>query len=160
MDETATLLDSYTEMTEILLPNDTNDLGRALGGVVLHWMDLCGAVAAMRFTGRHCVTAAMDHVDFLAPIELGEVAVIEGFVFDVGTSSVDVRVEVRAEVPKSGEERRTTSSFFTYVALDDVGEPATVPRLACPTDDQTQLRSEAREERARRLREVAERIEE
>ena len=91
MGERATLMDSFTEMTEILLPNDTNDLGRALGGVVLHWMDLCGAVAAMRFSTRHCVTAAMDNADFVGPTEPAEIAVIEWYVFDVGSSSMEVR---------------------------------------------------------------------
>lgn len=158
MAETATLSDSYTEMTEILLPNDTNDLGRALGGVVLHWMDLCGAVAAMRFSNRHCVTAAMDNVDFVGAIELGEIAVIEGFVFEAGTSSLDVRVEVRAEDPRRDVRRTTTTSFFTYVALDDEGEPAQVPRLDCPTDNETKLRGEARRERKRRHEELAEKV--
>lgn len=160
MVESATLLDSYTEMTEILLPNDTNDLGRALGGVVLHWMDLCGAIAAMRFSNRHCVTAAMDNVDFVGPIDLGEIALIEGFVFDVGTSSLDVRVEVRAEDPRTGDERTTTTSFFTFVALDDDGGASRVPRLECPTENQRELQAEARRERARRLRQIVDRVEE
>jgi len=60
-----TLQDSYTEMSEILMPNDTNNLGRALGGSVLHWMDICGAISARRFSNRQVVTAAMDHVDFM-----------------------------------------------------------------------------------------------
>lgn len=160
MVESATLLDSYTEMTEILLPNDTNDLGRALGGVVLHWMDLCGAIAAMRFSNRHCVTAAMDNVDFVGPIDLGEIALIEGFVFDVGSSSLEVRVEVRAEDPRTGDERTTTTSFFTFVALDDDGGAARVPRLSCPTENQRELQAEARRERARRIRQIVDRLEE
>ncbi|MDZ5813397.1 hotdog domain-containing protein, partial [Halorubrum sp. AD140] len=91
MDETATLASSHTEMTEMLLPNDTNNLGRALGGAVLHWMDICGAIAGMRFSNRQVVTASMDHVDFIAPIEMGEVAIIEGYVFNTGRTSVDVK---------------------------------------------------------------------
>jgi len=71
MTDSARLLDSYTEMTEMLLPNDTNNLGRALGGAVLHWMDICAAIASMRFAGNQCVTASMDHVDFISPIEMG-----------------------------------------------------------------------------------------
>ena len=155
MDETATLMDSYTEMTELLLPNDTNNLGRALGGVVLHWMDICGAISAMRFSNRQCVTAAMDNVDFISPIDLGEVATIDAFVFDVGRTSVDVKVEVRAEDPKAGEPRQTTSSFFTFVALDPDGNPTEVPRLDCPTVNQEKLRDDAREERLSQLRDVA-----
>jgi len=159
MAETVRLSDSYTEMTEVLLPNDTNNLGRALGGTVLHWMDLCGAVAAMRFSSRQCVTAAMDHVDFISPIDQGEVAVVEGYVFATGTTSVDVTVDVRAENPRTGEERETTTSFFTFVALDEAGHPTEVPDLACETDAEAALREEAAAARAEQLEAIAERVE-
>lgn len=159
MTEPARLMDSYTEMTEVLLPNDTNNLGRALGGTVLHWMDMGGAVSAMRFSSRQCVTAAMDHVDFISPIDQGEVAVIEAYVFDTGTTSVDVKVDVRAENPRTGDERKTTTSFFTFVALDEAGHPTEVPALACETDAETDLRDTARAQRTEQLEAVAERVE-
>lgn len=156
----ATLLESYTEMTELLLPNDTNYLGRALGGVVLHWMDICGAVAAMRFANRQCVTAAMEHVDFISPIDLGELATIEAYVFAVGETSLDVRVQVEAEDPRTaGPSRPTTTSFFTFVALDDDGQPTEVPLVETPTEAQADLQARAREERREQLAEVAERVE-
>jgi acyl-CoA hydrolase len=153
-----TLMDSYTEMTELLLPNDTNNLGRALGGVVLHWMDICGAIAGMRFSGHQCVTAAMDNVDFISPIDRGEVATVEAFVFDTGRTSVDVKVDVHAEDPREGSRRETTSSFFTFVALDADGRPTPVPDLDTPTENQRELRKMAQDERQEQLREVAERI--
>ncbi len=153
----ATLADSHTEMTEMLLPNDTNNLGRALGGAVLHWMDVCGAIAGMRFSSRQVVTASMDHVDFIAPIEMGEVVVIEGYVFNTGRTSLDVKVEVHAENPRTGEERRTTASYFTFVALDEEGRPTAVPDLACPTDAERALRTRAVEGRREQLREVVDR---
>jgi acyl-CoA hydrolase len=152
------LSDSYTEMTELLLPNDTNNLERALGGTVLHWMDICAAIAAMRFSGKQCVTASMDHVDFIAPIELGEVAVVEGYVFNVGRTSIDARVEVRAEDPRSDDSRTATTSFLTFVALDEDGQPTEVPRLTCPTDSETALRDRARAERRDQLEQVADRL--
>jgi len=157
-DDTATLLDSYTEMTEMLLPNDTNTLGRALGGAVLHWMDLAGAISAMRFSGLQCVTAAMDHVDFISPIDEGEVAIVEAYVFDTGRTSVDVKVDVRAEDPREGEPRDTTTSFFTFVALDEDGTPAPVPDLECPTENQRALRDAAHEQRREQLRAVMDRM--
>jgi acyl-CoA hydrolase len=157
MDETATVAESYTEMTELLLPNDTNNLGRALGGAVLHWMDICGAIAGMRFSNRQVVTASMDHVDFISPIEMGEVAVIEGYVFNVGNTSLDVKVHVSAENPRTDERRRTTTSYFTFVALDDEGTPASVPELTTPTDAEESLRDDAIEGRREQLREVVER---
>jgi acyl-CoA hydrolase len=144
-------------MTELLLPDDTNNLGRALGGAVLHWMDVCGAIAAMRFSGRQCVTAAMDHTDFISPIDLGEVVVLEAFVFDTGRTSVEVKVDVRAEDPRAGESRATTTSFFTFVALDDDGRPTPVPDLTCPTDAETERRETALAERLAQLEAVVER---
>ncbi|WP_277555769.1 acyl-CoA thioesterase [Halobaculum limi] len=145
-------------MTELILPNDTNNLGRALGGAVLHWMDICGAIAAMRFSSRQCVTASMDHVDFIAPIDLGEVAVVEAYVFNTGRTSVDVKVDVRAENPKTGEERQTTTSFLTFVALDGDGRPTPVPDVTCPTPEEEALRQEATEERRNQLEHVADRL--
>ncbi|GAB7090875.1 acyl-CoA thioesterase [Halorubrum luteum] len=159
MSDTVSLTESYTEMTEILLPNDTNNLGRALGGAVLHWMDICGAIAGMRFSSRQVVTASMDHVDFISPIEMGEVVVVEGYVFNTGRTSLDVNVDVRAENPKTGEERRTTTSYFTFVALDDDGRPTDVPDLVCPTERETELRETALEGRREQLRNVIDRYE-
>ena len=157
-DDTVSLAESYTEMTELLLPNDTNNLGRALGGAVLHWMDICGAIASMRFSSKQCVTASMDHVDFISPIDLGEVAVIEGYAFNTGRTSIDVKVDVRAENPQTGEVRETTSSFFTFVALNGSGRPTEVPKLACPTAEEAALREEAIEERRTQLEDVADRL--
>ncbi|WP_313695183.1 acyl-CoA thioesterase [Halorarum halobium] len=153
------LAESYTEMTELLLPNDTNYLGRALGGTVLHWMDICGAIAGMRFASEQVVTASMDHVDFISPIDLGEVAVVEAYVFNTGRTSVDVKVDVRAENPRTGDERVTTSSFFTFVALDDDGRPTPVPSLECPSENESELRRVAVEERRTQLENVADRLE-
>lgn len=149
------LADSHTEMSEILMPNHTNNLGRALGGSVLHWMDICGAIAGRRFARRQVVTASMDHVDFLGEIELGDIVVVEGYVFDTGRTSMDVKVDVRAERPSEGERRDTASSFFTFVALDDEESPTAVPDLACPTDEQAELRDLALERRRERRERLA-----
>lgn len=159
MTETATLAESYTEMTELLLPNDTNNLGRALGGVVLHWMDICGAISGMRFANKQVVTASMDHVDFISPIDLGEVAVIQGYVFNTGRTSVDVKVDVRAEDPKKSEERKTTASYFTFVSLDESGKPTPVPTLECPTAEEEALREEAIEGRKTQFEDLVDRME-
>ncbi len=155
------LASSYTEMTELLLPNDTNNLGRALGGAVLNWMDICGAIAAMRFAGNQVVTASMDHVDFISAIELGEVAVVRAYVFSTGRTSLDVKVDVHAENPRTGDpDRETTSSFLTFVALDETGTPTPVPDVAYETDDERWLREEAVEERRAQLQQVADRLDE
>jgi acyl-CoA hydrolase len=156
--ETSTLSESYTEMTEVLLPNDTNMLGRALGGAVLHWMDMSGAVAAGRFAGERVVTASLDHVDFISPIDLGEIAVIEAYVFDTGRTSIDVWVEVHAENPRTDEKRTTTSSFLTFVAIDGSGEPTPVPDLVCEETAEEELRAHAREQRREQLERLSERL--
>jgi acyl-CoA hydrolase len=157
---TATLATSRTEMTELLLPNETNNLGRALGGTVLHWMDLCAAVASMRFSGRQCVTASMDHTDFLSPIDLGEVVELSAYVFRTGRTSLDCRVSVHAEDPKSeGERRKTTTSFFTFVALDEDGRPTEVPELVCETEAEEALRRKAIDEQREQLATVVARLE-
>jgi acyl-CoA hydrolase len=157
-DPTRPLAATHTEMTELVLPNDTNTHGRALGGTVLHWMDVCGAVAAMRFARETVVTAAIDHVDFLAPIDLGEVATVEAHVFAAGRTSVDVRVEVDAEDPVTGDRHETTTSFLTFVALDDDGAPTPVPDLVCPTDAERARRDDARAERAAQVEALVERM--
>ncbi len=157
--ETVRLSDSHTEMTELLMPNDTNFFGRALGGAVLHWMDICGAIAAMRFSTSQCVTASMDHVDFISPIELGEVVVIQAYVFDTGRTSVDVKVDVTAEQPRSGDTRETTTSFLTYVAVDEDGNPSEVPELVCESDAERKHRQDAQEKRQAQLEALLEQVE-
>ncbi|MEF8786718.1 MAG: acyl-CoA thioesterase [Haloarculaceae archaeon] len=157
--QTARLSKSHTEMTELLMPDDTNFFGRALGGAVLHWMDICGAIASMRFANRQCVTASMDHVDFISPIELGEVVVVQAYVFDTGRTSVDVKVDVMAEEPRTGESRDTTSSFLTFVAVDEDGTPTEVPDLVCESDAEREHRDIAREQRQQQLETLLDRME-
>lgn len=159
MTATEPLSKSHTEMTELLMPDDTNFLGRALGGVVLHWMDICGAIAAMRFTNSQCVTASMDHVDFISPIDVGEIATIHAYAFNTGRTSIDVRVTVQREDPRSGDVQDATSSFLTYVAIDDDGSPTEVPELVCESAAEEQLRDEAFAERQAELEALIERLE-
>lgn len=153
--ETATLKSSRTEMSEILMPNDANNLGRALGGSILHWMDICGAISARRFANRQVVTASMDHVDFISPIDLGDVVTITGYVFDTGQTSMDVKVDVEAERPAEGETEQAATSFFTFVALDEDETTTPIPTLQCPTDTQKELRDVALKQRQRRRENLA-----
>jgi acyl-CoA hydrolase len=159
-DDTVRLATSHTEMTELLMPDDTNFFGRALGGAVLHWMDICGAIAAMRFANSQCVTASMDHVDFISPIELGEVVVIQAYAFETGRTSIEVKVDVRAEQPRSGTSRETTTSFLTFVAVDEDGTPTEVPELVCESDAERDHRDAAFEERRDQLESLLERMDE
>jgi acyl-CoA hydrolase len=152
------LSSSHTEMTELLMPDDTNFFGRALGGAVLHWMDICGAIAAMRFANSQCVTASMDHVDFISPIELGEVVVIRAYAFDTGQTSIDVKVDVHAEEPRTGDSRETTTSFLTFVAVDEDGTPTAVPDVVCESEAEREHREDAVAQRRAQLESLVDRM--
>jgi acyl-CoA hydrolase len=143
---------SAVEMTELVLPNDANPLGNMLGGRVLHFIDLAAAIAANRHTGRPCVTASFDSVDFLAPIKVGEVCLLKARVTWAGRTSVEVYVEVFAENPTTGERRVTTTAFTTFVALDPAtGKPCPVPPVAPETEEERALFEGAQARRAQRL---------
>jgi len=160
MPETATLAESFTERTEVLMPNDTNYLGSAFGGRILEWMDVASAVACRRFASRQAVTASIDHVDFLAPIRAGDVVTVEAYVFDTGRTSLQVRATVRAEDPEADEEWDVTTAFFTFVALDDDERPVAVPTLECPTEEQRATRERALGERRQHREDLLERLNE
>ncbi|MBP1985836.1 acyl-CoA hydrolase [Halolamina salifodinae] len=137
------LIDSFTETSEVVMPDATNNLGRALGGWVLHRMDLGGVVAARRFARSQVVTASIERVDFHAPIDLGDIAVLTAYVYDVGETSMQVRVDVTAERPSEGVERETASSHLTFVAIDDEENVTTVPDLTVETAEERRLRDAA-----------------
>ncbi|PSQ69109.1 MAG: acyl-CoA thioesterase, partial [Bacteroidetes bacterium QH_2_64_26] len=108
---------SRCEMTEIVLPNDTNGLGNMMGGRLLHLMDKCAAISAQRHANRICVTASVDNVEFQSPIKEGEVVVIESHVNRAFRSSMEVELNVWAENPLDETHRKCNRAFYTYVAL-------------------------------------------
>ena len=120
---------SRTEMTELALPGDSNPLGNILGGRVMHWIDLAAAIAAARHAGRVAVTASMDRVEFLNPVKVGQAVHLTAELTWVGTSSMEVRVEVSCQNLLTGEVRETSTAFLTFVALGNDGKPVPVPRL-------------------------------
>ena len=101
--------ESFSSMTEIVLPNDTNTLGNLMGGRLLHWMDIVTAIAASRHSNRVVVTASVDFVDFRSPVALGEVVLLEARVTRAFTTSMEVRVDVTAENLQSGLKRKCNS---------------------------------------------------
>jgi acyl-CoA hydrolase len=136
-------------MNELVLPNDTNTLGNLMGGRLLHLMDVCAAVAAMRHSNRVCVTASVDSVDFQSAIRLGEVVVLEGVVNRAFTTSMEAEINVWAEDTTTGERRKCNRAYYTFVAVDQNGRPIPVPPLAPETDEER-----ARYEGAARRREL------
>lgn len=123
-------------MNEYVLPNDTNTLGNLMGGQLMHWMDICAAMAAQRHTNRVCVTASVDSVEFRSPIHLGEIVNLESVVNRAFNTSLEVQVDVWAENPVLGSRRKCNTAFFTFVAVDDSYQKTLVPHLTVESDEQ------------------------
>jgi acyl-CoA hydrolase len=142
---------SRTEMIELVLPQDANLLGNILGGRVMHLIDIAGAIAAHRHCHLPVVTASVDHLDFLNPIRLGELIVLESQVNRAFHTSIEVGVEVFSEDFISGKRRHTTTAFLTFVAIDEGGRPRPVPPVVPKTQAERVRYREAGERRKVRL---------
>ncbi len=144
--------DSATEMTQLVLPHEANVHGTVLGGTVLHWIDLAAAVAANRHSRRPVVTAAIDDMSFLAPIQVGQLACLRARITLVDRSSMEIRVDVESEDLLTGERRHTSTAFVTFVALDPVTRrPTPVPPLLLETDAERAEHDRGMERRRQRL---------
>lgn len=130
-------------MVQVVLPNDTNPLGNVLGGRVMHWIDLVGAIVAYRHCHLPVVTASMERLDFHHPIRLGEIAILKAFLVYVGRTSMEVMVEVFTDHPPSGTLKSTSTARLTYVAIDAKGRPTPVPGLRVTSDDERARRDDA-----------------
>ncbi|MGH7741955.1 MAG: acyl-CoA thioesterase [Candidatus Eiseniibacteriota bacterium] len=144
--------DSATEMTQLVLPHEANVHGTVLGGTVMHWIDLAAAVVANRHSRRPVVTAAIDEMSFVAPIQVGQLALIHARITLVDHSSMEIRVEVESEDLLTGERRHTSTAYVTFVALDQVTKrPVDVPPLILETDEERAEHARAMERRRLRL---------
>lgn len=144
--------DSATEMTQLVLPQHANVHGSVLGGTVMHWIDLAAAIVANRHSRRPVVTAAFDEMAFLAPVMIGQLALLHARLTFVDRSSMEIRVDVESEDLLTGERRRTGTAFVTFVALDPVTRrPTPVPALVVETDEEQREHAHAVERRRRRL---------
>jgi acyl-CoA hydrolase len=142
---------SRTELVEFVLPQDANALGTALGGRVMHFVDMAGAIAALRHCRAPVVTASIDHVDFRCPIQVGELMILKSSVNRTFRTSLEVGVKVFSENPFTGERRHTTSAYLTFVALDEVRRPKVVPPVACETAEDRRRYEQALVRRKARL---------
>jgi acyl-CoA hydrolase len=144
--------DSRVTMTQIVMPSHTNGAGNVLfGGVVMQWIDVCAGVAAMRHAGGAVVTAAIDRLDFLSPIRLGDVVVLEAQVNFAARTSMEVGCRVQTEDPRTRERRYTTKAYLTFVAVDEHGRPRPVAPVAPETDEERRRYADAEARRADRL---------
>src|ERR1700733_13925559 len=131
-----TVASTQSEMTEIILPNDANTLGNLLGGRLMHFIDLAGAMAAYRHTRTHVVTAAMDHIDFIQPVHVGDLLILKSSVNRAFSKSVEVGVKVFAENTMAGKYRHVASAYLVFVAVDLSGNPVPVPQILPETEDE------------------------
>src|SRR6516162_4934243 len=142
--------DSKSEMIELVLPNDANPLGALLGGRLMHWIDLAGALAAHRHSHSYVVTASMDHIDFLVPVHVGDMVLLQSSVNQVFKTSMEVGVRVSVENYISNTRQKVATAYLTFVAVDRHGRRLPVNPVIPETDD-----DKRRYEGALRRREAA-----
>ncbi|MGE5082607.1 MAG: acyl-CoA thioesterase [Acidobacteriota bacterium] len=153
--------DSQSEMAEIVLPNDTNPLGAMLGGRLMHWIDLAGAMAAHRHSRNYVVTASVDHIDFLVPVRVGDLVILRSSVNRVFQTSMEVGVKVYVENYIADTAQHVGSAYLTFVAVDAAGKHLKVPAVIPETDEQQRRytdagrRREIRREHLERRRKAA-----
>src|SRR5689334_22427438 len=128
--------ESLTIMTEIVLPNDTNSLGNLMGGRLLHWMDICSAMAAQRHCRRVVVTASVNNVSFDHAIKLASIVTIHAKVSRAFKTSMEVYIDVWEEDRVTGEKKKCNEAIYTFVAVDQNGAPLPVPELIPETEEE------------------------
>jgi acyl-CoA hydrolase len=138
--------------TNLVLPNDTNQLGNLLGGTLMHWIDIAAAIAAQRHSDRVCVTASVDELNFHHPIKLGDVVTLQASVNRAFRTSMEIGVIVTAESRSGRESRRANNAYLTFVAIDSAGSPVPVPPVVPVTEDEKRRYEEALARRELRLR--------
>ena len=144
--------ESATEMVQVVLPNDANPLGYILGGTVMHLIDIAGAIACHRHTRSLLVTAAVDGLQFLHPIKVGDLIILKARVTAVWSTSLEVEVEVFSEETLTGTRRMTSRAFLTFVATDRDGTRLPIPGLILETPEDKQRAAEADVRRTERLK--------
>ena len=130
---------SRATLTEIVLPNDTNNLNNLMGGRLLHWMDIAAAITAHRHCNRTCVTASVNNVSFEHPIPRGSIVTLEANISRAFTSSMEIFIDVWIEDSLSGDKTKCNEAIYTFVAVDSMGKPSKVPAVN-PENDLQQKR--------------------
>jgi acyl-CoA hydrolase len=148
--------ESATEMVQVVLPNDANALGFILGGTVMHLIDIAGAIACHRHTRSLLVTAAVDGLEFLHSIKVGDMIILKSHVTCVFTTSLEVQVDVFSEETLTGKRQLTSRAFLTFVAIDRDGGRVRIPPLLVETDEERRVCEEAHARRVQRLKRKAE----
>jgi acyl-CoA hydrolase len=146
------ILDSETTMTEMVMPQHTNALGSVFGGVIMSWIDICGAITAQRHARLPVVTASIDYLQFVQPVFIGWTVNLKASVNYVGRTSMEVGVRVDAENPRTGETFHTASAYLSFVALDANKVPTAIAPLEIVTKDEKRRHADAMKRREARLK--------
>jgi acyl-CoA hydrolase len=142
---------SQVEMTQLVLPNDTNQLGNLLGGRLMEWMDIAAAISAQRHSNRVCVTAAVDGLVFHHPIRLGEVVTLRASVNRAFGTSMEVGVKVISENQLTNDRKVANTAYLTFVAVDDENLPVKIPAIIPQSTDEKRRFKQAQIRRNSRL---------
>ncbi len=143
--------DSLIQMTELVLPNDTNTFGNLMGGRLMYWMDIAAALACMKHCSAPVVTASVDNISFENPIKLGNVVHIESKVSRAFNTSMEVHMRVWGEDPVQQYRYKSNEAFMTFVALDPNGNSRQVPGILTDTEEEKRLYDGALRRRQLRL---------
>ena len=133
-----TVSESVSEMAEVVLPNDANPLNNLLGGRLMHFIDIAGAMAAHRHSRSYVVTASMDHIDFLAPVHVGDLLILRSSVNRAFRTSMEIGVKCWVENYIAGTRRHIASAYLTFVAVDSRGRAVPVPPVLPETEEEKQ----------------------
>lgn len=144
---------SRVETVQLVLPGLTNTHGTIFGGILMQWIDIAAGISAGRHAGGPVVTASMDRLHFITPVNLGEIVTLQAQVNFAAHTSMEVGVRVLAETRPGGERRQATRAYLTFVAVDDAGKPRPVPPLKPETAEEKRRFEDASHRRAERLRE-------
>ncbi|GIK60113.1 MAG: acyl-CoA thioesterase [Ignavibacteriota bacterium] len=144
--------ESQITMTELVLPHHTNQLGTLFGGQLMYWIDMCASLSAEKITGRVCVTASVDKVDFLHPVKLGDAVTLLSSVNRVFNTSLEIGVKVFAQNFKEGTVKHTNSAYLTFVNVDQQGKPVKAVEAVPETNEQKRRFNEALIRRENRLK--------
>ncbi len=143
--------ESLVQMTELVLPNDTNTFGNLMGGRLMYWMDIAAALAAMKHSGAPVVTASVDNISFENPIKLGNVVHIEAKLTRAFNSSMEIHLNVWGEDAIQQFKYKSNEAYYTFVALDPTGKPRPVNQLIPETSEEKKLFEGALRRRQLRL---------
>ena len=146
---------SVSERSEIIFPGDTNPLGNLFGGRLMQFIDLCGAMAAARHARGIPVTVSIDHIDFVAPVKVGDILILKSSVNRVFNTSMEVGVKAMVEDVAQQSLRHVASAYLTFIALSPAGERLALPGITPETGHQKRRYEDAIHRREMRSPEVA-----